>query len=140
RHSEVSGELAMRVARRLGLDGTATHLLRVVIENHLLMASVSQRRDMDDPAVIRHFASEVQNPETLALLTIHTFVDALATSDKLWNGFKDSLLWSLHHKAMQLMTGGTEFLRAQEKQRELLLEEVRRLAPELVREEEISAH
>ena len=43
--------------------------------------------------VIRQFAKQVQNPETLSLLTLHTFVDALATSDKLWNGFKDSLLW-----------------------------------------------
>ena len=84
------------------------------------MASVSQRRDLDDPAVIRQFAKQVQNPETLALLTLHTFVDSQATSDKLWNGFKDLLLGSLHHKALQLMTGGTEFARAEEKQRELL--------------------
>ena len=89
-------ELALRVARRLGLDGAATHTLRLLIENHLLMASISQRRDLDDPAVIRNFAKRVQNPENLALLTLHTFVDAQATSDKLWNGFKDSLLWSLH--------------------------------------------
>ena len=57
--------------------------------------------------VIRNFAKQVQTPETLALLTLHTFADSQATSDKLWNGFKDSLLWSLHHKTMQLLTGGT---------------------------------
>ena len=38
----------------------------VLIENHLLMASLSQRRDLDDPAVIRNFAEQMQNPETLA--------------------------------------------------------------------------
>jgi [protein-PII] uridylyltransferase len=104
------------------------------------MASVSQRRDLDDPAVIRQFAKRVQDPETLALLTLHTFVDALATSDKLWNGFKDSLLWTLHHKAMRLMSGGEEFVRAEEKQRELLMQEVQRLKPEQLSEEEIEAH
>ena len=139
-HSIVGGELAMRVAKRLGLDGTATHTLRLVIEHHLLMASVSQRRDLDDPAVIRQFAKQVQNPETLALLTLHTFVDAQATSDKLWNGFKDSLLWLLYHKTMQLMSGGTEFMRAEERKRELLMQEVQRLMPESLSEEELQAH
>ena len=139
-HSEVSGQLAMKVARRLALDGTDTHTLRLVIENHLLMASLSQRRDLDDPAVVRQFAKQVQNPETLNLLTLHTFVDSLATSDKLWNGFKDSLLWTLYHKSMRLLTGATEFVRAEEKQRELLMVEVRRLMPEGLSEEELLAH
>jgi len=139
-HSQVSGELAMRVARRLALDGAATHALRLVIENHLLMASVSQRRDLDDPTVIRQFAGQVQTPETLTLLTLHTFVDALATSDKLWNGFKDSLLWTLHLKAIRLMGGGTEFVRAEETQQELLMKEVQRLLPEHLSGEELMAH
>src|SRR3954468_2034705 len=117
----MSGELAGRVAKRLGLDAAGTHMLHVIIDNHLLMASVSQRRDLDDLSVIQQFAKQVENPETLAMLTLHTFVDAQATSDKLWNGFKDSLLWSLHLKAMQLMAGGSEFVRAEEKQREQLM-------------------
>src|SRR5207244_12644834 len=112
------GGLAGRVAKRLGLDPAATHTLRLVIENHLLMASVSQRRDLDDQIVIRQFAKQVENPETLAMLTVHTFVDAKATSDELWNGFQESLLWPLHFKAMQLMTGGAEFAGGEENTRE----------------------
>ena len=129
-HTEVSCELALRAAKRLNLDEAATQTLHRVIEHHLLMASVSQRRDLDDPAVIRQFAKKVQTPETLALLTLHTFADSQATSDKLWNGFKDLLLGSLHYKALQLMTGGPEFARAEEEQREQLMQEVRRLVPE----------
>ena len=139
-HSVVGGELALRVAKRLGLDTMATRPLRLVIENHLLMAAVSQRRDLDDPAVIKYFAKQVENAEILALLTLHTFADAQATSDKLWNGFKDSLLWSLHFRAMQLMAGGTEFVRAEEQQRERLKEEVRQLMPKSLSEEELIAH
>ncbi|HSU52480.1 MAG TPA: [protein-PII] uridylyltransferase [Candidatus Dormibacteraeota bacterium] len=139
-HAQVSSDLALRVARRLKLDGASTHVLRLVIEHHLLMASTSQRRDLDDPAVIRMFAKEIQNPESLTLLTLLSFVDALATSDKLWNGFKDSLLWNLHDKTVRLMAGGTEFVRAEEKQRELLMEEVVRLRPEQLSDEEIQAH
>jgi len=139
-HTEVSCELALRAAKRLNLDEAATQTLHLVIEHHLLMASLSQRRDLDDPAVIRQFAKKVETPEMLALLTLHTFVDAQATSDKLWNGFKDLLLGSLHHKALQLMTDGTEFARVEEKQREGLMEEVRRLAPETLSEDELQAH
>lgn len=140
RHAEAGSRLAARAAKRLGLDGSATHTLRVVIENHLLMAATSQRRDLGDPAVIRTFAGQVQNAETLSLLTLHTFADSEATSDKLWNDFKDSLLWSLHRKAMALLTGGTDFIRAEEKQRELLAEEVRRSLPGRLGEEEWVAH
>ncbi|HWI56428.1 MAG TPA: [protein-PII] uridylyltransferase, partial [Bacillota bacterium] len=139
-HSEVSTELTLRAAKRLGLDGAATHTLGLIVEHHLLMASTSQRRDLDDPAVIRKFAKQVESTENLALLTLHTFVDSQATSDKLWNGFKDALLWSLHLKAQRLLSGATEFVRAEEKQRELLMEEVQRLLPPTLGLEELQAH
>jgi [protein-PII] uridylyltransferase len=140
RHSEESGKIALRVARRLELDGAATHMLRLVIEHHLLMAITSQRRDLDDPMVIQNFAKDIQTLENLTLLTIITFADSLATSDKLWNGFKDALLWSLHNKASQLLSGGTEFMRAEEKQRELLMDEVQRLMAGRLSAEELDAH
>jgi [protein-PII] uridylyltransferase len=140
KHADVSSQLAERVAKRMGLDGASTHNLRLVIENHLLMASISQRRDMEDPMVIRSFANEMQNSEAVMMLTLHTFVDSLATSDKLWNEFKDSLLWTLHNKTMQLFAGGTEFIRAEEVQRELLAEEIVRSLPGRISEEELHAH
>jgi [protein-PII] uridylyltransferase len=140
KHAIVSSEHAARVAVRLGLDGAATHTLRLVIENHLLMAKTSQRRDLEDSAVIRAFAKQIQSVETLNMLTLHTFADSLATSDKLWNDFKDSLLWSLHVKAMEVLSGSTEFIRAEEKLRELLAEEVQRSLPGRITSEELNAH
>jgi [protein-PII] uridylyltransferase len=139
-HAEVSAVMAMRAAKRLRLDEAAAHTLRVIIENHLLMASVSQRRDLDDPVVIKTFARQMQTPEMLNLLTLLTFADSQGTSDKLWNGFKDSLLWQLHSRALALLTGGTEFLRASEKQREVLLQQVRELASMPISDEELHAH
>jgi len=139
-HAEVSAEMAMRAAKRLQLDGAASHTLRLIIENHLLMASTSQRRDLDDPAVIRNFSRQIQTPEALNLLTLLTFADSQGTSDKLWNSFKDLLLWQLHERAMTLLTGGTEFRRASAKQIELLLQQVRDLTPSVIGEEETNAH
>jgi [protein-PII] uridylyltransferase len=139
-HAEIGGQLAERLALRLGLDGSATHILRLVIENHLAMAITSQRRDLSDETIIRAFATQIQNAEALSLLTLHTFADSMATSDKLWNDFKDSLLWSLHRKTMPMLTVGTEFVRAEEVQRELLAEEISRSLPGRVSLEELHAH
>jgi [protein-PII] uridylyltransferase len=139
-HSEIGGRLALRVTRRLGLDGATSHTLRLIIENHLAMSLISQRRDLDDPAVIRNFAAQIQGAENLKLLTLHTFSDALGTSDQLWNGFKDSLLLLLYRKTMEQFAGGTAFIRAEEKQRELLAEEVRQSLPAAISEEEWQAH
>ena len=139
-HPEASAEMAMRVARRLWLNGTMAHTLRLIIENHLLMASISQRRDLDDAAVIRNFSRKIETPEALDLLTLLTFADSQGTSDKLWNGFKDALLWQLHTRAMVLLTGGTEFIRAEVEQRESLLLEVRQRAAKSLSDEEINTH
>src|SRR5438552_12152738 len=140
KHSEVGGKLALNAARRLGLDGATTHTLRLIIEHHLTMSQISQRRDLDDPAVIRNFAAQIESAENLQLLTLHTFADARGTSDKLWNGFKDSLLLLLFHKTLGQFTDGTAFIRVEEKQRELLADEVRRLLPATISEEELQAH
>ncbi len=139
-HSAVGGQLALRVARRLGLDGGTTHSLRLVIENHLAMAQISQRRDLEDAKVIRSFANQLESAENLRMLTLHTLADSLATSDKLWNGFKDSLLRELYAKTLKLLLGGTDFIRAEMVQRELLAGEVMRLLPDHFNEEDVHAH
>ena len=139
-HEQDSAKLAERVADRLKLDGTATHSLRLLVEHHLAIIQISQRRDLDDPVVVRHFAALVQTPENLHKLTLHTLADSLGTSDKLWNGFKDMLLWTLHRKTFAELTGATVFLRAEEKQRELLLDEVIRLLPRELQLGEAQAH
>jgi len=139
-HSEAGGKLAIRVAKRLALDGATAHSLQILIEQHLTMAMVSQRRDLEDATVVRQFAGVIQTAENLRMLALHTFADSVATSDKLWNGFKDSLLWSLYHKAMNVLQGGTDFIRAEERQRELLAEQVAELLPRTFARDELEAH
>jgi len=140
KHSEIGARLSLRVARRLGLDGATTHSLRLLIEHHLSMILISQRRDLEDPAVIRNFAAQVQTKENLIMLTLHTIADSQATSDKLWNGFKDSLLWNLCQKTMNVLEGATDFIRAEETQRALLHDEVMRLAPRTFSQEELDEY
>jgi [protein-PII] uridylyltransferase len=139
-HTEAGARLATQVARRFRLDGATAHQLSLLIEHHLLLVQVSQRRDLEDRAVIRSVAAAVQSRENLDLLTLHTLADSRGTADNLWNGFKDSLLWTLHRKTTHFLAGGTEFIRAEARQRELLVQEVTRLLPPTFSPEEIQAH
>jgi len=140
RHAKVGSRLARRAARRIKLDEPDTEILDSLVEKHLLMAYTSQRRDLEDPGEIRHFGEKVHNLETLKMLTLLTFVDSMATSDKLWNGFKEALLWSLHRKTAHLLTGSREFQEVQEKEREELMAEVAEDLPQSISEEEVAAH
>ncbi|MGZ4971241.1 MAG: [protein-PII] uridylyltransferase [Limisphaerales bacterium] len=140
KHEEASAKLAEKAAARLGLDGAKTHTLRLLIENHLTMVQISQRRDLDDPTVIRNFARQIQTVENLVMLTLHTFADSMGTSDQLWNGFKDAAMWQLYRKTRDALSGAPEFLIAEARQRDLLSEEVERLAPDTFDTDEIAAH
>lgn len=140
RHAQAGADLCERVARRLGLSAPGTELLQRLVEHHLLLAMISQRRDLGDPAVIHKVAAQVGHVETLDLLMLLTFVDAQATSDKLWNGFKDALLWSLYSATRPRLAGGAELVRADAQQRETQLNELRRQRPAHVSEEELLAH
>jgi [protein-PII] uridylyltransferase len=140
KHAEASALMALRAAKRLQLDAAATQSLRSLVLNHLLMATTSQRRDLDDPLVIKVFARQAGTPEGLNQLTLLTFSDSQGTSDKLWNGFKDSLLWQLHDRAMIVLTGGTEFIRAEKEHREILFKETRHNCDSSVSEEELASH
>lgn len=140
KHEQVGGQLAQRVAKRLGLDAATTSTLRLIIDSHLLMIQISQRRDLDDPTVIRSFAARMRTTQNLTMLTLHTFADSLGTSEKLWNDFKDSLLWALHRKTLALLDGTHPGARAEEKEREWRMREVATLVPATLSDEEIKAH
>ena len=139
-HSEVGANISLAVAERLGLDGATAHSLRLLVENHLLMAQVSQRRDLEDSDVIGSFVSQIQSRENAMMLTLMTYADSLGTSDQLWNSFKDSLLWTLFSRSMDLFSGAKELKRAEARQLELLQEEVTGMLPGTFSPEEISAH
>lgn len=139
-HAAAGAKSALKVARRLKLEAKVSHSLEVLVAHHLDMAAISQRRDLEDPAVIQGFARTVGHHENLDLLMLLTFADALATSDKLWNGFKDSLLWTLYRKTSRLLRGSTEFVLAKTHQREVLHDQVCELLPKRFQDRDVRAH
>ena len=140
KHTNQSVLLAQRAARRLHLDAPATQTLLLLIENHLTMIEISQRRDLEDPAVARRFASQVKTAENLRLLLLHTFADSLGTSATLWTGFKEALIVTLYERTLRVLEGRADAVQADEQRRESLLAEVRRLLPRGTTEDELQAH
>ena len=95
-HSKIGAQEARRFARRLQLSPRDTELIVWLVEQHLQMSGVSQRRDLEDPQVIRGFADLVQDERHLAHLLLLTVADMRATNPELWNDWKGLLLGTLY--------------------------------------------
>lgn len=139
-HEYHSSRIALSVAKKLGLDKSATETLVRLIQLHLTMVYISQRRDLDDPAQIKRFAQQVENVETLNLLTLLTVADALGTSEELWNGFKNSLLLTLYHRTRALLAKPDAFLPIDNEGRAKLFSAVRSMLPAEIARDELEAH
>lgn len=139
-HADRGMKWALSQARRLRLPAPAAATVAFLVKHHLLMSRMSQKLDLDDPEVIHGFAATVQTPEQLNLLTLHTFVDSMGTSETLWTPFKESLLWTLHRRASQRLAGDGEFRQAAETRLREQRKEVRRLLPKTFSDDEIDAH
>jgi len=132
--------VCQKVGTRLGLSSRRLARLNFLVENHLLMAEVSQRRDIDSPTVIHQFAKKVQDEENLAMLTLLTFADSLGTSDNLWNDFKNTLLKTLYHLAGRRLTSGKDYKKAEAEHLAKLKQEAHEQLPLKISVEELEAH
>ena len=140
RHEREGERVAEHVADRMGVDEAATDSLRLIIRHHLLMVQVAQRRDLEDPQVVRQFAETLETEENLNMLMLHTLADSLGTADNLWNGFKDITQWTLYWKSYAFYRQDPEAARAEEEYRDEIEAETRKLTAGRLPDEEIEAH
>ena len=113
-HSIAGARVARRFCPRLGFSPGDTDTVAWLIENHLVMSSVAQSRDLSDRKTIENFAALVQSLERLKLLTILTTADIRAVGPGVWNGWKAQLLRTLYYETEPVLTGGfSEVNRAQ---------------------------
>ena len=95
-HSEIGAKTSYKFAKRLGMSSTDARLISWLVEKHLIMSSVSQKKDISDSQTIDEFASEVEQNEKLNYLYLLTVNDIRATNPALWNGWKHQLLRDLY--------------------------------------------
>ena len=113
-HSVAGARLAKRLCPRLGLSAADTATVSWLIEQHLVMSSVAQSRDLSDRRTIENFAGVMQSLEQLKLLTILTTADIKGVGPGVWNGWKAQLIRTLYYETEPVLTGGfSEVNRAQ---------------------------
>src|ERR1700761_1093808 len=113
-HSIAGAKVARRLCPRLGFSQADTELVAWLIEEHLVMSTVAQSRDLSDRKTIENFAAVVQSVEQMKLLTILTTADIRGVGPGVWNGWKAQLLRTLYYETEPVLTGGfSEVNRAQ---------------------------
>lgn len=107
-HSKLGAIDVEEFCRRHGINSTDTELIRWLVESHLLMSVIAQRRDIYDPAVINEFAQSVRTHSNLNHLYVLTLADIRATNDNLWNDWKATLLRELYSLTQKALDNGLE--------------------------------
>lgn len=139
-HAEASATLAQKVARRLQLTSEQRKSLLLLIDHHLTLSHIAQRRNLDDPTTVREFANVVKNQTNLDRLMLLTLVDGLAIGDEqVWSDWKETLVWKLYNSTTEYLKDHVEYYRQRRVEREELKSIVtKRLAPSY--SGEIAAH
>lgn len=105
-HSVAGARIARRLCPRLGLTEAQTETVVWLVENHLVMSTIAQSRDLGDPKTIESFAAIVQTLERLKLLLVLTVADIKAVGPGVWNGWKGQLLRTLYYETEVVLAGG----------------------------------
>jgi [protein-PII] uridylyltransferase len=105
-HSKVGSDDAREFCLQHGMGQFDADVVAWLVRNHLLMSVTAQRKDTSDPQVLNEFAEKVGDRMHLDYLYLLTVADIRATNPKLWNDWKDSLLWSLYQSTVRLLRKG----------------------------------
>jgi [protein-PII] uridylyltransferase len=138
-HAEASALFAQRVGARLQLSPARRRALVQLVDHHLTLSNVAQRRNLDDSTTIADFAGIVRGQALLDALMLLTLADGQGTSEETWSDWKESLVWQLYHHTTNYLLDGEAFYRQRRVERDELRKKV---SAKLARDfgSEIEAH
>jgi [protein-PII] uridylyltransferase len=102
-HELKGAELAEGVLTRLGVEGEDRERVLFLIRNHLVMTSLSQRRELTDRKVIADFSKLVRDRENLSMLYLLTYADVSAVHPNAWTQWKAVLLQDLYVRTLNFI-------------------------------------
>jgi [protein-PII] uridylyltransferase len=108
-HSAKGTERARVCLGRLGLDAERVERILFLVQHHLTMSHIGQRRDLADPKMIFEFAKLVGDRTNLRNLYLLTFADMRASSKAGWTEWRWALLRELFERTAEVLeTGGPD--------------------------------
>ena len=107
-HSVLGAEEATRFCLQHKLNRKETRIVSQLVRDHLLMSVTAQRKDINDPDVVREFAQQVGSMNMLNYLYLLTVSDIRSTNPKLWNNWKDALLKQLYRATKTVIRRGID--------------------------------
>lgn len=117
-HADASAMFAQRVAVRLQLSSEQRKMLIFLVDNHMTLSSVSQRRNLDDSATIAEFAGVVKNQANLDALMLLTLADGQGTGDENWSDWKEGLVWQLYRSTSHYLADSDAYYRQRKAERD----------------------
>jgi len=105
-HSKRGAQIIPRILKRLGINGEALDVIPFLVEQHLLLALISQRRDLSEEKTSVRVAQMIQDKEVLKMLFLLTVADSLATGPVARSDWKIMLLIELFFKVKRILERG----------------------------------
>ncbi len=105
-HSEKGAADALAFCQSHELNAHDAKTVSWLVEQHLLLSSVAQRKDLTDPEVIKEVADVVLTQERLDYLYLLTICDIRGTNPTLLNSWKHSLLKDLYRATRAYLQNG----------------------------------
>jgi [protein-PII] uridylyltransferase len=105
-HSGRGARMMRDIATRLGLNEDDRAACEFLVQHHLLMSHLAQRRDVHDDQLVIDFCRVVGTVDNLQRLYLLTYADMRAVAPGVWNNWRDSLLGELYVRAREFFEKG----------------------------------
>ena len=106
-HAVKGAEMIPKILRRLDAAGEGARVVSFLVTHHLLLARISQRRDLSDEKTVVQVAQTIQDLDLLNMLFLLTVADSLATGPMARSDWKLMLLTELYFKVRKVLEGET---------------------------------
>ncbi|MFV2059549.1 MAG: [protein-PII] uridylyltransferase [Gammaproteobacteria bacterium] len=107
-HSTLGSKVALEFCQKHNMNKYDSELVEWLVFNHLIMSVTAQKKDIQDLEIIKEFSELVGDQYRLDLIFLLTVSDIRATSPKVWNSWKYSLLSSLYSSTKQYLKQETK--------------------------------
>lgn len=95
-HAMESARLATGIMERIQIPEEERPLIHFLIDQHLVLSSVMNSRDLSDPATAEHLAGRVQTVERLRYLALLTYADISGVNTTSMTPWRLEQLWRVY--------------------------------------------